>query len=225
MKEQAVQKINKIGKISSVITLIAKIIVGTGVVLSILGAIICLAMPDALVQVASVEETVVEVDLAGFGIHLTEAEQLEAELEMKEANTEYSVVEITEDKIIMSDTYDRIALTMKDITWIVVLVALTLIMTFITLTFVGALCKAFRDCQSPFEDNVICKMQNLAISLIPWGVISTGAESVAGSMMNPGAGMAICVDLGVVLIILVVLVLVYIFKYGAVLQQESDETL
>jgi len=33
------------------------------------------------------------------------------------------------------------------------------------------------------------------------------------------------IDFGVVLIILIVFALVYIFKYGAVLQQESDETL
>jgi len=33
------------------------------------------------------------------------------------------------------------------------------------------------------------------------------------------------VDLGMVLIILFIFVLAYIFKYGAVLQQESDETL
>ena len=33
------------------------------------------------------------------------------------------------------------------------------------------------------------------------------------------------VDLGMVLIIFFIFVLVHIFKYGAVLQQESDETL
>ena len=33
------------------------------------------------------------------------------------------------------------------------------------------------------------------------------------------------IDLGMVLVIVIIFVITYIFKYGAVLQQESDETL
>jgi len=45
------------------------------------------------------------------------------------------------------------------------------------------------------------------------------------SAMSGGIHLIFSIDLGVVLVVLIVLVLVSIFKYGAVLQQESDETL
>ena len=94
------------------------------------------------------------------------------------------------------------------------------------LFFVGALCKAFRYCESPFEENVIKKMQNLAISLIPWTIISAIADSFATSLLDAGSfEFGIGVDMNVVLVIILIFGLVYIFKYGAVLQRESDETL
>ena len=68
-------------------------------------------------------------------------------------------------------------------------------------------------------------MQNLAYALIPWTVVTTISNSISDSVMNHKISLNFTLDLGVVLIGLVVLVLVHIFKYGAVLQQESDETL
>jgi hypothetical protein len=93
------------------------------------------------------------------------------------------------------------------------------------LCFASSLCKAFRDCETPFEDNVIKKMQNLAYSLIPWVFVSAATDSVVSSLTTNMVAITFGIDFGVVLIILIVFALVYIFKYGAVLQQESDETL
>ena len=104
--------------------------------------------------------------------------------------------------------------------------ASNVIMTLVTLFFVGFLCKAFRYCESPFEENVIKKMQNLAISLIPWTIISSIADNFITNLINVGNfELGISIDIKVVLVIILIFVLVYIFKYGAVLQRESDETL
>ena len=66
----------------------------------------------------------------------------------------------------------------------------------------------------------------LAISLIPWTIISSMAESFVANLLNVGSfEFGISVDFNVVLVIVLIFVLVYIFKYGAVLQRESDETL
>ena len=98
-------------------------------------------------------------------------------------------------------------------------------MTIVTISFAESLCKAFRDCTSPFDTKVIKKMQNLAISLIPWTIILSIIDSTMDSFLAGGLRLSLSIDLGVVLVVLIVFVLVYIFKYGAVLQQESDETL
>lgn len=229
MKEQAIQKINKIGKISSIFALIAKILVGIGLVLTIVGAVACFMIPRDLVNVTTAGTMEVEMDLSSIGIVASQEEQeammasLQGELE--DGEEELAVIDVTENKIVFGGEMEKETLSMRDAGWAIVMAAIMMIMTFVTLCFVSALCKAFRDCQSPFEENVIKKMQNLAISLIPWCVVSSVADSIFDSIINRKPSISITVDLGIVLIVLVVLVLVYIFKYGAVLQQESDETL
>ncbi len=230
MKTEAIQKINKIGKISNVITLIAKILVGIGMVLSIIGAVICFVIPESMLKMSVVGEIVMEVDYSALGVTIPQNQMklakdvLASEISEDEKN-DFSEFEITEEKVMLRGDLEDYSFTMRDVAWLVVLAMIALVMTFITLIFVGGLCKAFRDCNSPFETNVIRKMQNLAIALIPWTITSTITNSVSESIKNSKLSLLFTVDLDVILVVLVVLVLVYIFKYGALLQQESDETL
>lgn len=235
MKEQAIQKINQIGKISSVFALIAKIVVGIGLVCTIVGAIICFAIPEKLVEITTAGAMVIDVDFSSLGTEFPElqdeAKREEAIAEMKESmvseDDEFSVVDVTMDETgaQIVGTMAEYSFSIRDGAWAVLIAALALAMTFVTLWFIGGLCKAFRDCQSPFEENVIKKMRNLAIALIPWCVTTSVSDSIFNSIINGKPSFSLSVDLGMVLVILVVLVIVYIFKYGAVLQQESDETL
>lgn len=230
MKTEAIQKINKIGKISNVITLIAKILVGIGMVLSIIGAVICFVIPESMLKMSVVGEVVMEVDYSALGVTIPQNQMklakdvLASEISEDEKN-DFSEFDITEEKVMLRGDLEDYSFTMRDVAWLVVLAMIALVMTFVTLIFVGGLCKAFRDCNSPFETNVIRKMQNLAIALIPWTITSTVTNSVSESIKNSRLSLSFTVDLGVILVVLIVLVLVYIFKYGALLQQESDETL
>ena len=229
MKEQAISKINKIGKVSSIITLITKILVGIGIVLTLAGAIICFVIPKELFQVEVVADMVMEVDWSSLGITMSDAEILEAQehirLETSSDEPEFTETNVTGTSIMMKGNFEQFSLDLRDLAGMLVLVLVTLIMTFITLVFVDALCKAFRDCESPFEESVIRKMQNFAYALIPWTIVATVSNSISDSVLNHKMSFNFTLDLGVILIVLIVLVLVHIFKYGAVLQQESDETL
>lgn len=229
MKEQAIQKINKIGKISGIITTIAKVLVGIGMVLTLVGAVVCIVLPEPLLKVAVGGEMAVEMDFGSLGMDLSEADMMKAQeslkLEMYGEEPEFTEVGVSSSAIMMKGAFENFSFTMHDIARLLLLALVTLVMAFITLLFVGALCKAFRDCQSPFEESVIKKMQNFAYALIPWTIVTTVTNSMFDSLMNQKIALNLTLDLGVVLIVLVVLVLVHIFKYGAVLQQESDETL
>ena len=56
--------------------------------------------------------------------------------------------------------------------------------------------------------------------------ISSIADNFITNLINVGNfELGISIDIKVVLVIILIFVLVYIFKYGAVLQRESDETL
>ncbi len=231
MKDQAIQKINKIGKVSSVIALIGKILVGMGMVCVLIAAIACFVIPEKTLTFTTSGNLEMEMDMSGMGVTIPQEEIDAAQKEMMNSmnvsgeGMEATEVIVTADSIKMIGKTENMSISLRDLAWIWVWVLLTLVMTFITLCFIHRLCKAFRDCHSPFEDNVIKKMQHFGYSLIPWAVISTITNSVSDSLLNNKLSLQLTVDLSVVLIVLIVLVLVHIFKYGAVLQQESDETL
>ena len=66
----------------------------------------------------------------------------------------------------------------------------------------------------------------LAGVIIGAAVLLSGiSENVIESALTGGKNMLFSVDLSTVLVILLIFALTYIFKYGAQLQTESDETL
>lgn len=236
MKEQAIQKINKIGKISSVFALIGKILVGIAIGGLLITIIALLVIPKEFMAVTTSANTRVELDLESMGASISDEELPEAQATIAEAiandmseenNTDEYVTDITitNDKVEVGAVTGEYTITLHDVAWMCMAVLVYVVMTMVTLCFISSLCKAFRDCQTPFEENVIKKMQNFAYSLIPWAIISSVADSVSNSIMGHKVAINLSVDLGVVLIVLVVFLIVHIFKYGAVLQQESDETL
>lgn len=234
MKEEAIKKINKIGKVSSVFALIGKILIGMSMVALLLSAIVCFVLPKDFMAITLDEKVGFILDVDAFGEVITDedAEQMKKEFEesftMEAATGEEAELEevvVKDNKLQAKGVVPTYSFTIRDLAWLMVTLALNITMVMITLCFISALCKAFRDCESPFEENVVKKMRNLAYSLIPWAVFSSITNSVANSLLQNKISVNFTVDLGVIMIVLVVFVLVHIFKYGAMLQQESDETL
>lgn len=234
MKEEAIKKINKIGKVSSVFALIGKILIGMSMVLLLLSAIVCFALPEEFMAITLDEKVGFVLDVSAFGETMTDEDAEEMKKEFEESfelevatgeKAQFEEVIVTDGKLEAKGVVPTYSFTIRDLAWLLVVLALNITMVMVTLCFISALCKAFRDCQSPFEENVVKKMNNLAYSLIPWAVFSSITNSVANSLLQNKISLDFTVDLGVIMIVLVVFVLVYIFKYGAMLQQESDETL
>ena len=90
---------------------------------------------------------------------------------------------------------------------------------------IALLCRALRDCKSPFDDTVIRRMRNFAFSIIGWCVLSVVCNLVISSIFASAIQVGVSFSLGNVLLVLVILGLCDIFRYGAKLQQEHDETL
>lgn len=245
MKEAAIKKINTIGKFSYIAAVIAKAFVIVGLVVSILVAVICFAVFGDSMK-AEVAGTVdIELDCEKFDITYedimdgidedgTEIKKQSLSVGDSSGNMILSLsdedfqtmnVEIKDDVLTAKLEAENCSFTMKDVGVLLFVSCIAMIMTIVTISFIEALCKEFRDCTSPFDGKVIKKMQNLAFSLIPWTIISSISNSFVDSFIKGGLQLEFNIDLGVVLVVLIVFVLVYFFKYGAVLQQESDETL
>ncbi len=245
MKEQAIKKINTIGKISYIAAVIAKCVVIAGLVATIVVAIICFTMFGDSMKVDMAAQMDLELNcekldisyediLDGIDEDGTEIKKQSVKhgdtngniiLSISEENYKMANIEIKDDIMTAQLESNTYSFTLKDVGVMMLVSSVAMVMTIVTISFVESLCKAFRDCTSPFDGKVIKKMQNLAISLIPWTIISSVIDSSLDSFLEGGFRLSLNIDLGVALVVLIVFILVYIFKYGAVLQQESDETL
>ncbi len=90
---------------------------------------------------------------------------------------------------------------------------------------IKALMKALKECDTPFTENVIKKMEAFGWSLIPVIVLSAINESAWGAIVSGGSLVDFSLNIGGLLVLAVAFVLTLVFKYGAELQQQSDETL
>jgi len=104
----------------------------------------------------------------------------------------------------------------------------------VTFLFLGALTvmfymlkglmKALWKCETPFAEDVIKWMSRFAVSMFPavvLGMLTSGFWSYASG----GTNFSMTINLGSVLAVAVIYLLIIVFKYGAKLQKESDETL
>ena len=94
----------------------------------------------------------------------------------------------------------------------------------VSLYMVKALMKSLKNCETPFAEDVIKNMTRFANSLVcvvALNIILSGFWS----SLTPGMSYKPSINLGSVLLVAVIYILITVFKYGAQLQRESDETL
>lgn len=237
MKQDAVLKINKMGRIGTIVTIIARIFIITALVVSFILTIALAFVPKDFVTVRTDGRMAVNINLVSIGKSFTDEEveegRLETEKILEEENavsgsSEYliSAINVDHDNIFVDLTGEYADFDLHNLVWVMLFLFLYLAMTLVTLFFIGSLCKAFQNCESPFEMNVIKRIKMLAYSLIPWTILSTVNGAVAGTFFtNSFYTDGIGIDGKMVMTVLIILALAYIFQYGAILQQESDETL
>lgn len=119
----------------------------------------------------------------------------------------------------------------NDITFTVKRVIVALVFAFLFCTaltvmlfMLKALMKSLKNCETPFTEDIVTKMTRFAVSLaVTLGVNMFG--SGVWNSMRAGSDFGPTINAGSILVVAVVCVLISVFKYGAQLQRESDETL
>jgi len=237
MKQEAVTCINRIGKIGQIIELICRIVMIIGLVAMIGLTVIVAVIPEGFLSIGVRGAMEIGVDLGALGVELSEEEQNEIADELDASKGELAMsfdglkveadsveTSVEDSKIQMTSTSETIQMMERFKLLATCIVAmLELMLALVTVIFAGRLCKAFRYCETPFGMDVIKKMTQLAYALIPWAVLHPTLKNAAGLMFSNEVQFT--VDIGMIIVVLLVLALTYIFKYGAMLQQESDETL
>lgn len=235
MKESAIQKINQMGKAGAVLALIMKILLGIGLGACVIGLIATLLLPADMVQVDMTGVADITLDLSRFGENIFAEDPDEEILEDVKDSTKIqyagnqmyvSEVKAEGSRMMMTAGGDLTTFNLRSCTWALAGAIVMLVVLFVSVVFAGRLAKAFRDCRTPFEGKVIRTMKQFAYSLLPWSVISGIVCHLESRIWISGvSGWNISIDVTTIVISLVILALAYIFQYGAVLQQESDETI
>lgn len=221
-----VNRINKLGKAGQIIAVILRVLLIIAFIGVLLGLIVVTALPTNLVTVDVGSDVGVQVDISDFA-KLDEEQQQEVREGLKEFadendGTDY---EVTETAIKLKFKQKQGVYGIKDAIGPIVVTLLYIASSYVILWFVGLLCKAFRNCESPFDDLVIKRMKNFAICLIVWMALSLVLNFVFSTVFLSELNIHMGFSLGTVLLGLVVLGLCGIFRYGASLQKEHDETL
>ena len=232
MKAEIIAKVNQIGKVGLIITRICQVCLWIGVVACILSGIVLSFIPDDMIAIHMEHKATVEVNMPEIAGTLTENGKSnttwgDVESSLKVDGMEYGVVDVrqTEKGVEIEADTDAYTIHFRSIANTVLLAAVYCVVCLVVMHFVGVVCKKFKECETPFSDDIVTPLRNLAISLIPMAVFSTLTESVMNSIITGNVNIVLGVDLSTVLMILLIILLYMIFRYGTMLQQESDETL
>lgn len=237
-KENAIRKINKLGKVGYVLSIIVRVFVIIALVGTIIGTIILSIMPKDSVKLAWGGDIRIEVDVPAlldkFNIpNGDEKVQKEIDKVIESGNfslnnTDYIFADVSSDNgkvILNAEAGNPRIINLSDIRNITIVAVVYLVLFLVTIIFVGKLCKAVRDCRSPFEENVISRITKLAFAMIPWTIADSVSQNLFDVFSGNTSSLNFSVNIGMIITVLVIFALAFVFKYGAALQQESDETL
>lgn len=216
MKNENVVKINKLGKISRILINIVMVVTMITMVCLPILMIVTLTIPDDGVKINgeasinimvdrdSVPDNVIKIDESNFDSKIFGTA-------LKWIAKDNGVVNGEQLFTIEGGVND---FTGKQLKPIVVLACaggeIILICLYIALIFAKKLAKALEMCSSPFEDDVLKRMKPFGIAFAVWGCAVLVINGVSGLLAASA--------------VIIVLLFISIFKYGAQLQQQADDT-
>lgn len=237
MKKDIIIKINKIGKIGDIISRIAKIILIIGLVACIIGTAVIAVLPKEFVTITVSGDAVIDVnfdkiplfnDLFSQGANNLDTSHADITSTWDINGVSYEVTgsEITANGVKMyADTDPYIIDISNNMIWIVVSAIICIIALYTVFHFIGKLCKTFRNCEAPFSEEIVDNIHKLAFSVIPMAFMSSVADNINSYILSGKSDFVLGIDLTTVILVVLIFMLAAIFKYGTLLQQESDETL
>lgn len=239
MKNSAINKIKTFGRVGYIVTNVIKVFMFLGIALCIAAMVILAFLPENFMTLTLGSKAKISVNLETIGqtlpknfkdgLKFDESGNVQNNgdfnFSLNDDNYDVSSVVTDGNKVNVEASVKDMEFNIRRLVYVVLAALVQTVVNLVVIFFIGSLCKAFRDCVSPFEDNIIKRMHNLGFSMIPMVFISTITDSVMNKPFSEGLNISWSIDLTVIIAILIVFAIAYIFKYGAMLQQESDETL
>ena len=230
MENNIQTKVNRIGKAGRIISIILIVLLSIGAFGLLLGGVVCVALPKDSVQVSVQPNVDVKVNRSLMG---EEWANIDAFLEEVGEKVGKDLDMVTFEKAadgLMVHVQpelgeDAPTFGIRDALKAIWAGLITVASAIVTVVMFLKLCKAFQVCRSPFDEPVIKRMNVFAWTLIVCAVVGSIAGAAASAALAGFGNMNFNLSLTPIFIALVVFFLCMIFRYGATLQQEADETL
>ena len=226
------RRINVKGKICRIISMILIVCLMIGAAASLTTSLVLIVMPQSGLQADVTGSAKVEIygdliDKLPDGVIKNIAESIQkGSTKLKINSNEVSGITETEDGIVLDASGDISHLTFRRLGLSLLMVSLIAGLLIYVFIMLRRLMREFETCESPFSDRVVKAMTGFAISLIPYTVLKPALTKLATSFLTAGnVEVDFSLDLSMAFSALVIILLIFIFKYGASLQKEADETL
>lgn len=235
-KDKAIARIHKYGKIGKIITIIMMVLLISSTIGTLLGIVALKLIPNGLISLNIGTQAEMVLDPKAISADIPESEfdqvldafnsgKVSGGLNLGAVSLKFDHAEKVDGKIVCTTDKGEGNVSLNKIANALFVVIASLALTFVSVLFGFRLCKAFETCASPFEAHVIKKMRYFAYSLLPWALFSSVPDSVLNSVFGNHLQVSFSLNMNIIITVLIILALTMVFKYGAFLQQESDETL
>ena len=220
-------KINTFGKVGKIICniIIVVMLVVEGFILA--AGILMFAMPEDSVNVDLVGNVGIMVDTKHFGLDNGQVSVKigGSKIAVSSYGDKNSETKVDDNGIATVNTGDiKLHYTLRDGGKIVLLAGLKLACYIVALFFLKGLMNCFMKCDTPFCDEVVNRLRNFAIVLIPTFAAASTIDSVMKRVVSFNAINTGSINIMAVFLVAVIFVLSAVFRYGTELQKEHDET-
>ncbi len=236
MKNSNIKKINTAGQVGYIISII--LIVCTIIGMVTIGILTAGAIAIAKDNISVKVQTNVNINSTGNflekinsfikfdGIEDLSALTEEAKEGIKINDSDIAELRVEEENggLIINAKTKEIKIEMNQVVTALILAFIMLLAITVSLYMVKALMKSLKECETPFSEDVIERMSRLGTCLVCVLVIYFVIGGLCSSLLT-GIIDVPTVNLESILLVAVIYILITVFKYGAGLQHESDETL
>ena len=232
-------KVNRIGKAGRIVSIILIVLLGIGAFSLLLAGGVCAVLPEDTVEVSFRPNADVLVGRSILGQEWSRIDEIVAEAQEALTGQYGEVIQFEKTDRGLLIRLDRLmeegeVFRLRNALGAIWAGLVGIASAIVALVMFLKLCKAFEACRSPFDEAVIRRMNIFAWTLIVCAVVGSFAGSAAQSavMAFQNAGIhvgaknfGVSLDLYPIFAALIVFFLCMVFRYGAQLQQEADETL
>lgn len=232
-------KVNRIGRAGRIVSIVLIVLLSIGAFSLLLAGGVCAVLPEDTVEVSFRPNADVLVGRSILGQEWSRIDEIVAEAQEALTGKYGEVIQFEKTDRGLLIRLDRLmeegeVFRLRNALGAIWAGLVGIASAIVALVMFLKLCKAFEACRSPFDEAVIRRMNIFAWTLIVCAVVGSFAGSAAQSavMAFQNAGIhvgaknfGVSLDLYPIFAALIVFFLCMVFRYGAQLQQEADETL